>query len=170
MVHAVGAIRVQKGAFRREAPELRQAVERLRRGGCVLLFPEGFLRRKEEQLLMPFGQGVWHILNELPQTPVVVCWIEGGWGSFASYRSGPPMRHKALDRRRRIDIAVAEPRVMEATVLADHRTTRAALRQACLDCRDWLGLPIPREEKKEGTLDEPMEEETPEAGPQSINP
>jgi len=30
MVHAVGAIRVQKGAFRREAPELRDAVARLR--------------------------------------------------------------------------------------------------------------------------------------------
>jgi 1-acyl-sn-glycerol-3-phosphate acyltransferase len=166
MVYAVGAIRVQKGAFRREAPELRQAVERLRRGGCILLFPEGILRRKEEQLLMPFGQGVWHILSELPQTPVVVCWIEGGWGSFASYRGGPPMKQKSLDWRRPIDIAVAEPRVLDAAVLADHRTTRAALRQACLDCRVWLGLPIPEEEKKEGTLDEPMGEETqPEGEP-----
>jgi 1-acyl-sn-glycerol-3-phosphate acyltransferase len=159
MVHAVGAIRVQKGAFRREAPELRDAVARLRGGGCVLLFPEGFLRRKEESILMPFGQGFWHILRELPQTPVVVCWIEGGWGSFASYRGGPPMKHKALDWRRRIDIAVAEPRVLDAAVLADHRTTRAALRQACLECRGWLGLPIPVEGKNEETLDEPAREE-----------
>jgi 1-acyl-sn-glycerol-3-phosphate acyltransferase len=161
MVHVVGAIRVQKGAFRREAPELREAVARLRRSGCVLLFPEGSLRRKEEQLLMPFGQGVWHILRELPQTPVVVCWIEGGWGSFASYRGGPPMKHKALNWRRRIDIAVAEPRVLDATVLADHRTARAALRRACLGCRDWLGLPVLEEEKNEGMLDDSTGEEAP---------
>jgi 1-acyl-sn-glycerol-3-phosphate acyltransferase len=159
MVHAVGAIRVQKGAFRREAPELREAVARLRGDGCVLLFPEGSLRRKEEKILMPFGQGVWHILNELPQTPVVVCWIEGGWGSFASYRGGPPMKHKSLDWRRRIDIAVSEPRLLDAAVLADHHTTRAALRQACLECRNWLGLPIPAEGKNEETLDEPAREE-----------
>jgi 1-acyl-sn-glycerol-3-phosphate acyltransferase len=159
MVHVVGAIRVQKGAFRREAPELHEAVARLRGGGCVLLFPEGQLRRQEDQLLMPFGQGVWHILRELPQTPVVVCWIEGGWGSFASYRGGPPMKHKSLDWRRRIDIAVSEPRVLDADVLADHRATRAALRQACLDCRVWLGLSVAMEEKNEEMLDEPAGEE-----------
>jgi 1-acyl-sn-glycerol-3-phosphate acyltransferase len=164
MVHAVGAIRVQKGAFRREAPELREAVARLRGGGCVLLFPEGILRRKEEQILMPFGQGVWHILRELPQTPVVVCWIEGGWGSFASYRGGPPMKHKSLDWRRRIDIAVSEPRVLDAAVLADHRTARAALRRTCLECRVWLGLPVLEEEKNEGMLDEPTGEEAPPEG------
>ncbi len=91
MVHAVGAIRVQKGsAFAARPPEVARLSARLHGGGCVLLFPEGILRRKEEQLLMPFGQGVWHILNELPLTLVVVCWIEGGWGSFASYRGGPP--------------------------------------------------------------------------------
>jgi 1-acyl-sn-glycerol-3-phosphate acyltransferase len=149
MVHVVGAIRVQRGAFRREAPELREAVDRLRRGGCILLFPEGILRRKEEQPLMPFGQGVWHILHDLPQTPVVACWIEGAWGSFASYRGGPPMKNKPLDWRRPIEVAVSEPRVLDATVLADHRTTRAALRQACLDCRASLGLPVGDGEKNE---------------------
>ncbi len=152
MIHAVGAIRVQKGAFRREAPELRQAVERLRRGGCVLLFPEGILRRKEDQLLMPFGQGVWHILNELPQTLVVVCWIEGGWGSFASYRGGPPMKRKPLDWRRRIDIAASDPRVLDAAILSDHRTTRAVLRQACLDCRGLLGLPASEVRQQESDV------------------
>ncbi len=153
MVHAVGAIRVLTGSFRREAPELSEAVARLRRGGCILLFPEGMLRRKEEQLLLPFGQGVWHILHELPHTPVVVCWIEGGWGSFASYRGGPPMRKKPLDRRRRIDIAVSGPRVLDAAVLTDHRATRTALRQACLDCRDFLGLPASQEENQEAPPD-----------------
>ena len=125
MVHLVRAIRVQASAFRREAPELQEAVRVLRRGGCVLVFPEGGLRSREEQLLKPFGQGVWHILKEAPQTPVVVCWIEGGWGSWASYRGGPPMKNKRLDFRRPIDIFVDEPRLLDAAVLADHPITRA---------------------------------------------
>jgi 1-acyl-sn-glycerol-3-phosphate acyltransferase len=74
----VGAIRVQASRFRREAPELDEAVALLRRGGCLLLFPEAILRREEEKLLRNFGQGVWRILREVPDTPVVVCWLEGG--------------------------------------------------------------------------------------------
>ena len=170
MAHVVGAIRVQIGAFRRETPELHKAVAVLRRGGCVLLFPEGGLRKREETLLGPFGQGVWHILKAAPETPVVVCWIEGGWGSFASYRGGPPMKNKRLDWRRTIDVAVAEPRVLDPAILADHRSTRTYLRRACLECRRWLGLPIPAEsEKKDGAADE-QGEETPEADAHQINP
>ena len=82
---------------------------------------------------MPFGQGAWHILKELPQTPVVVCWIEGGWGSWASYRGGPPMKNKRLDFRRRIDIYVDEARPLDAAVLAGHHATRDHLRRACLE-------------------------------------
>ncbi len=170
MVHAVRAIRVQAGRFRREAPELAEAAAVLRRGGCVLLFPEGALRKGETPLLGPFGQGVWHILKEAPRTPVVVCWVEGGWGSFASYRGGPPMKNKRLDWRRPIDIAVAEPCPLDPAVLADHHTTRAHLRRACLECRQWLGLPIPDEpEMKAGADDEHGGEET-EADAHQINP
>src|SRR5205823_3104459 len=81
--------------------------------GCVLIFPEAILRRKEDQLLRQFGQGVWHILRAVPDTPVVVFWIEGGWGSFASYKGGPPMKNKRLDWWRRIDLAVTEPQVLD---------------------------------------------------------
>jgi 1-acyl-sn-glycerol-3-phosphate acyltransferase len=166
MVHLVRAIRVQAAAFRREAPELREAVAVLRRGGCVLLFPEGRLRRREDQILMPFGQGAWHILKELPQTPVAVCWIEGGWGSWASYRGGPPMKNKRLDFRRRIDIYVDEPRPLDAAVLADHRPTRAYLRRACLECRRRLGLPVPEGAERH---DGPEKEEA-EADSHPISP
>jgi 1-acyl-sn-glycerol-3-phosphate acyltransferase len=143
MVHVVGAIRVPAGPFRREAPELDAAIAVLRSGGCVLIFPEAILRRKEEQLTRPFGQGVWRILRELPQTPVVVCWIEGGWGSFASYWNGPPLTGKRLDWGRRIDIVVAEPRVLPGELLADQRATRRSLREQCLACRRSLGLVTP---------------------------
>ena len=35
--------------FRREAPEVQDAIAALDRGQNVLIFPEGWLRRKEEQ-------------------------------------------------------------------------------------------------------------------------
>jgi 1-acyl-sn-glycerol-3-phosphate acyltransferase len=143
MVHVVGAIRVQQARFRREAPELREAIDVLRHGGAVLLFPEGMLRRTPEPGLRLFGRGVWHILHELPQTPVVVCWIEGGWGSFSSYAGGAPMTNKHLDWRRPIDIALEKPQVLDPALLADPLATRRYLMHACLECRRYLGLDVP---------------------------
>jgi 1-acyl-sn-glycerol-3-phosphate acyltransferase/MFS family permease len=142
MSHIVEAIRVPASRFRREAPELREAVTVLRRGGCVLIFPEAQLRKREDQPLRPFGQGVWRILQEVPQTPVLVCWIEGGWQSFTSYYNGRPMRGKRLDWRRRIDIAVEDPRPLDPGILADQRATRRYLMRTCLACRRYLGLPV----------------------------
>ena len=143
MVHVVHAIRVEASGFRREAPELRQAVAALDRGECVVVFPEGRMRRRDDQLLHRFGQGIWHILRERPNTPVIPCWIEGGWGSYFSYCDGPPTRHKRFDRWRRIDVGVAKPRIIEPSVLEDHRATRIHLMQACLDTRQCLGLQSP---------------------------
>src|SRR6185312_6352960 len=136
------AIRVPWASFRREAPELTDAVAVLRRGGCILIFPEAQLRRREDQLLRMFGQGVWRILQELPETPVLLCWIEGGWGSFTSYFHGPPLRGKGLDWRRHIDIAVDAPQVLDPGILADQHSTRQYLMRACLECRRYLGLPV----------------------------
>ena len=143
MVHLIHAIRVEASAFRREAPELQEAVARLRQGECLVIFPEGRLRSSEEVLLRPFGQGVWHLLREVPETVVVVLWMEGPWGSFTSQYNGPPMKKKRFDWWRRIDIGVSEPRPLAPELLKDHRSTRAYLRQTCLECRRYLGLPVP---------------------------
>ncbi len=143
MAHLIGAIRVPWASFRREAPELRDAINVLQRGGCVLIFPEALLRRREDQPIRLFGQGVWRILQELPQTPVLVCWIEGGWGSFTSYWNGTPMHGKRVDWRRRIDIALEKPHALDAVILADQHATRQYLMRACLECRRYLGLPVP---------------------------
>ena len=143
MVHIIRAIRVPAVGFRREAPELRDAVKVLRGSGCVLIFPEAQLRRREDQLLRLFGQGVSRILQELPETPVVVCWIEGGWGSFTSYCNGPPLRGKWLDVARRIDIAFEKPQMIDPAILADQHATRQYLMRVCRNCRGYLGLPVP---------------------------
>jgi 1-acyl-sn-glycerol-3-phosphate acyltransferase len=106
----------------------------------VVIFPEGFLRRRQEVNLRQFGQGVWHILHARPQTPVVVCWIEGGWGSYMSYFNGPPLVNKRPDIWRRIDVAIGDPQLLGTGLLEDDRTTRSYLMGVCLQARRFLRL------------------------------
>lgn len=150
MTNVVQAIRVPVGQYRREAPELQIAVDSLKNGECVLVFPEGILRRTEEKYLRLFGRGIWHILREMPETPVIVFWIEGGWGSYMSYKNGPPTKNKKRDFWHRIDIAITEPQVLSPEVLADHRATRHYLMRVCLESRRHLGLPVPLAGELEG--------------------
>jgi 1-acyl-sn-glycerol-3-phosphate acyltransferase len=140
MVYLADAIRVEYGVFRREVPELQTAVGVLDAGKCLVIFPEGRLRRTEEQPLRLFGQGIWHILRDRPNTPVVVCWIEGGWGSFFSYYKGPPTKNKPFDIRHPIGVAVGAPHVLDKAVLADHLQTRQYLMEQCAAARTYLGL------------------------------
>ena len=157
MRYLVRAIRVQVTAFRRTAPELDEAVAGLRKGDCIVVFPEGRLRRKEEILLGSFGQGAWRILKQVPQTPVVCVWIEGGWGSYSSYAGGKPMQGKRLDCRRPIDVALAEPTVLSPDLLANQEATRAALRRGVLECRLHLGLPVPQDEPDRNRRQQPRQ-------------
>jgi 1-acyl-sn-glycerol-3-phosphate acyltransferase len=143
MRHLIQAIRVEFTSYRREAPELKQVVAILRDGGCVLVFPEARLRRSEGEFIRRFGQGVWHVLQDVPETKVMVCWIEGGWGSWMSYYNGSPGRNKRPDFRRHIDIAVEEAEVVPTEVRADQWRTRQYLMRRCLECRRYLGLPVP---------------------------
>lgn len=134
-------IRVPEARFRREAPEIQVAIAGIDAGDNVLIFPEGWLRRREEQSLRRFGHGIHQILSSRPQTPVIACWIEGGWGSFVSYKNGPPTKNKPLDIRRPIRIGISEPVFVPAEVLADHWQTRRYLMAAVLRARTHLGLP-----------------------------
>ncbi len=140
MERVVRAIRVPAKPFRREAPELQEGIAVLDRGGCLVIFPEGFVKRRPEQVLHFFAQGVWRILSQRPDTPVVACWIEGGWGSYTSYCGSPPMVRKRMDWWRRINIAMDAPQILSAQLLADQRATRSYLMQACLKARSHLGL------------------------------
>jgi 1-acyl-sn-glycerol-3-phosphate acyltransferase len=139
MTRVVHAIRVQDSEYRRDVPELLKAIAALDRGECVVIFPEGRLRRREEQPLRQFGQGVWHILSERPSVPVMICWIEGGWGSYMSFFRGPPLVNKRPDWWRAIRVGASEPQLLSADVLADDRLTRSHCMRACLDARTLTG-------------------------------
>lgn len=140
MIYLADAIRVEHSGFRRDIPELQKAIAALDAGKCLVIFPEGRLRRTEEQPLKMFGQGIWHILKERPDTPVVVCWIEGGWGCYFSYFKGPPTKNKRIDIVHPLGIAVGEPHKLDAQTLSDHRQTRKYLMEQCAQARRYLGL------------------------------
>lgn len=136
-----GVIRVPEQPLKKQTPEVQEAIAALERGECVVIFPEGYLRRREEQLLRRFGRGIWLILRACPQVPVFACWIEGNWGSYTSYWNGPPTKNKRPDFRRPIRLAVTGPHWVPATVLADHWQTRFFLMDLVDAARQQLGLP-----------------------------
>jgi 1-acyl-sn-glycerol-3-phosphate acyltransferase len=140
--HVFHVIRVPQQHFKKqETPdEIREAIAALDRGECLLLFPEGFLRRSEEQPLRRFGRGIWQILSARPSTPVFCCWIEGGWGSWCSYRNGQPTKNKRPDIRRHIGVAVPAAITVDAELLSHHLATRLHLMNRVLESRSLLGL------------------------------
>ncbi len=142
MVYIYDTIRVQEVAVRKDAPELQQAVDALDAGRCVVIFPEGYLRRTEEVPLRRFGRGVWHILRDRPDTPVVACWVEGGWGSYFSFKDGPPTRNKKSEWRRLIRLGYSTPITVPPEILADHLQTRLYLMKRVNEARAHLGLEL----------------------------
>ncbi|HET6576048.1 MAG TPA: 1-acyl-sn-glycerol-3-phosphate acyltransferase [Fimbriiglobus sp.] len=155
--HVIRVIVVPEAPVRREAPEVNEAIAALDAGRVVVIFPEGYLRRKEEQVIRRFGQGVWQMLHARPKTPVLACWIEGGWGSYLSYFNGPPTKNKRFDIRRPIGIGLSAPEVVPADVLADHLPARVYLMNRVLEARKHLGLP-PEPPVELPARDEPAEE------------
>lgn len=143
MKHVTKAIRVEASAFRREAPELEEAAKVLKNGGCLLIFPEGRLRRKEEQLLFPFGQGAYLLIRQFPNVPVYPIWIEGSWGSMMSYFNGPPFTNKKIDIRRPIQLGIGQAIQLPPDILENQRACRAYLQDAVLASRKILGLKAP---------------------------
>jgi 1-acyl-sn-glycerol-3-phosphate acyltransferase len=135
------SIRVPEEGFRRNMPELDEAIATLQRGESVMLFPEAWIRRRQDQPMRRFAQGIHKILQQVPQTPVISCWVEDGWGTFASYKNGPPGKGKPFDILKRIRIGVSLPEVLPADVLASERATRRHLMLAVLNARTYLGLP-----------------------------
>lgn len=140
-----GVIRVPEKALKKDAPEIQEAIAALDRGECVIIFPEGYLRRSEDKPLRRFGQGVWQILKARPSTPVYASWIEGAWGSYTSYFNGLPTKNKKKDFWRRIGVAVSAAVTVPPAELSAHMRTRVYLMNLVGDARKHLGLePLPR--------------------------
>ena len=136
------AIRVQDSPYRTDAPELRAAAECLDRGDAVLIFPEGWLRRKEEVELRRFARGAWAILAARPATVVYPCWVEGNWGTAVSHKDGPPCKKRKIDFWHRITVAFGEPFVVPPEILAKHMKTRLFLMDKVIAARSHIaGLP-----------------------------
>lgn len=144
MKYVVKAIRVEEKPLRRDAPELQEAVAALERGECLVIFPEGYLRRKEEVPLRRFGRGVYEILKARPGTPVVAAWVEGAWGSWCSWKDGPPAKNKRMDIRHRIDVGLSSPITVPPEALENHWATRVFLMNEVSAARRHLDLePLP---------------------------
>jgi len=107
-----GAIRVQASTFRREVPELRRSGRRLDRGECLVIFPEGWMRRQgRDSLGGRSGQGISRILRERPQVRWGV--LDRGWlGQLLLLQGGPPLKNKRIDFWRRIDVAMEDPQLL----------------------------------------------------------
>jgi 1-acyl-sn-glycerol-3-phosphate acyltransferase len=136
-----GVVRVPEQAMKKDTPEIQQAIAALDRGECLVIFPEGYLRRTEDRPLRRFGRGLWQILHARPDTPVFVCWIEGAWGSYTSYHNGPPTKNKKLDFRRPITIGMSDAATIPPEVLTEHMPTRIYLMNLVAAAREHLGLP-----------------------------
>lgn len=142
-----GVVRVPEKALKKDAPEIQEAIAALDRGECVVIFPEGYLRRTEDRPLRRFGQGIWQILKARPNTPVFASWVEGGWGSYTSYFNGAPTKSKKRDFRRRIGVAMSAAVTVPKAELAEHLRTRLYLMNLVSEARKHLGLdPLPRYE------------------------
>jgi 1-acyl-sn-glycerol-3-phosphate acyltransferase len=146
---------VDEAPIRRETPEIQQAIEALDRKEMVMIFPEGYLRRKEEVPLRRFGQGIWQILKARPETQVIPIWIEGNWGDYFSFKDGPPMTNKKFKLQRKIDVEHGTPFMVPAEILEHQMQTRIYLMNKLLEVREQLGLPpIPRFEVYEAHSEE----------------
>ncbi len=154
-----GVIRVPDKLLKKDAPEVQEAVAALDRGECVVIFPEGYLRRTADKPLRRFGQGVWQLLKARPGTPVFATWIEGGWGSYTSHANGPPTTNKRPDFRRPLDIGMSAAVTVAPEVLEDHLRARTHLMNLVGAARAHLGLdPLPPFElpaKADDAADEP---------------
>ncbi len=154
-----GVIRVPEKALKKDAPELQEAIAALDRGECVVIFPEGYLRRTADKPLRRFGRGIWEILKARPDTPVFALWIEGGWGSYTSYDKGPPTKNKTKDYGRPILVGMSASATVPAEVLTDHWPARVHLMNLVSAARAHAGLePLPPFElPAKGESDEPAE-------------
>lgn len=96
-------------ATRKESPEVLAKAfsvmkEHLERGAVVGIFPEGKISRTGQ--MQPLMSGIQHILATHP-VPIVLCAIDGLWGSVFSFESGKVLWKWPKSFRRKIKLTIS---------------------------------------------------------------
>lgn len=94
---------------------LKAARQALDDGFIVAIFPEGHLSRTGHML--PFKPGFERIVKGT-STPVIPVYIEGGYGTRASYAKGNPMLLRGGDFRTQITVSIGTPLPATSSVAA----------------------------------------------------
>ena len=114
---------------------MRAAVECIRAGEIVCIFPEGELSRSVTLLRIKRG---YEIIARQAKCSVVTAWMDETWGSIFSYRGGRFFWKWPASFRYRVTVAFGEP--LEARE-ADHAAVRQrflALGEFCYQRREFL--------------------------------
>lgn len=59
----------------RQQNPLHQVEKFLNRGDSIIIFPEGTRNLSEEQTLLPFKSGLYHLAEKFPEIPCIPVWI-----------------------------------------------------------------------------------------------
>ena len=120
-----GVIPIQEGDNPKEIlKSLQNARKALDDGYLVAIFPEGHLSRTGHML--PFKPGFERIVKNT-DIPIVPIYIEGGYGSRASYAQGTPRILHPGDFQRQITVSIGERLPSDTSLKEVHA---AVLRQA----------------------------------------
>ncbi len=90
------------------AASLDRVTQALKKGECVLVFPEGKLTRNGQML--PFQRGIERVIRRVGQpVPIVPASLWNVWGTLASYKTGRMFFRWPECWRRRVAVHFGEP-------------------------------------------------------------
>ena len=114
---------------------IRNAVECIRAGGVVCIFPEGELSRSGTLLRIKRG---YEIIGRQADCPVVPAWMDQTWGSIFSFRGGRFFWKWPKPSRLPVTVAFGEPLGQGQTDAATVRQRFLALGEECYQQRPFL--------------------------------
>jgi 1-acyl-sn-glycerol-3-phosphate acyltransferase len=141
LLRAVGCLAIKEGAG--DTGAMRVAIEQLKRGRVVVLFPEG--TRSADGALQPFKRGVW-LLMMRSGVPVLPAAVEGCFDAWPRRRKAPRLFGQRVGVQFGTPIPFAELKAMGAEagldrLAGDVENLRMELRQRL---RTATGGRIPR--------------------------
>jgi acyl-[acyl-carrier-protein]-phospholipid O-acyltransferase/long-chain-fatty-acid--[acyl-carrier-protein] ligase len=127
-----GAIPISSGRAR---DGMRLAVERLRAGEVVCLFPEGAMTRTGTLLRLRKG---FEVISRQADVPVVPIWLDQLWGSIFSFEGGRYFRKLPRRVPYPVTVAFGKPIAAEDTNVALVRERLLLLGEDCYEHRPML--------------------------------